>query len=170
MDNGKEILIAAIVIVIIMMCAIGGWCGFMKYRKHDHRKPSKEPYDKVSDEHEQDDVEMVESPDVEAGATKLTTDTTYEVGLGGEEESFVTDNADEKRCDLLQWFQANVGLAEDENLKYCDMFIQNGYDVVSAFRYIDRSELIMIGIQRRGHQKLILDAIKKYNNSEASKM
>eukprot|EP01084_Bolivina_argentea_P131277 231740_1 len=77
-----------------------------------------------------------------------------------EDEGLMSDN-DGKRYEIQQWFNDNVELNQDNNNKYTDLFIENGYDEISAFRYINKNQLDMMGVDNRAHQRCILEAINK---------
>lgn len=163
-------VIALIIAIIVIICMIGCCCWYIKRSEIKLKSmiSKKDPYDKVSEENEAEVMDNGHSHDndeYEAGAT-ITTQTNrnrngFETFNGEEEDE--DNDIDDKRYELQQWFKDNVDLSDEEVYKYVDMFIQNGYDVISAFRYIDRNELDSMGIEKRGHQKNILEAIKKYN-------
>ena len=177
MVNGEEAIIAVIIVAIVILCIIGVWCCYIKRKQIKLKSPissRKDPYNKVSEDND-NDIEIIQNDDDEQSMdnnnnnsdtnTNKTNSKKSGFELIGEEEGFMNDNdnADDKRYELQQWFNDNTDLSDDDIYKYCDMFIQNGYDVISSFRYIDRNELEMIGVHKRGHQRIILDAIKQYN-------
>ena len=124
-------------------------------------------YGKADDQN--DDDNMVETADIvtstkpfrntEAGAstTKFSHVESYE------EDEGLMDEDDDNRYEIQQWFTKHMDLNKDDIIKYSDLLIQNGYDVISSWRWMNKQELEMIGIHNRSHQRDILEAIKQYN-------
>eukprot|EP01084_Bolivina_argentea_P224923 380216_1 len=61
--------------------------------------------------------------------------------------------------DLNEWFETIDGINKNDAHKYCQLFVENGYEAVGSLQYVDIEELKEMGIVKRGHQKLIINAI-----------
>ena len=166
-----EIIGVTVGVVVVIICAISVWYLY-KMRKgrsgydqtSDHEDIEiMEPHDRGTNDNDDDDGGYDEEADgmKETRSSPKATNGTFEA-IGGEEETLM----DEGHFEIEQWFLENVQLNREDIAKYAEMFIQNGYNVVCAFRYIDKSELDMMGIDRRSHQTAILNAIKRYNGDD----
>ena len=98
------------------------------------------------------------------GTIRKMTTGEFEPVAGDENDTLM----DEEHAVVQQWFNQHVKLSEEDNARYAELFVENGYDVVSAFRYINKAELETMGVRLRSHQTAILDAIKGDHNRRKS--
>eukprot|EP01084_Bolivina_argentea_P181134 312874_1 len=155
-DTSNSILVGLVIAALLIV--IGGGVGFWYYRKQRQYKKYGRAGDDADEVDDMDDVDDIVHTHKPLTNTSLR-DTHTAIG-DNEDEGLMSDH-DSKRYEVQQWFNDNVSeLSDHQNSIYSDLFIQNGYDVVSAFRYINKSELEMMGIEPR-HVRIILDAIKR---------
>eukprot|EP01084_Bolivina_argentea_P301661 520480_1 len=65
--------------------------------------------------------------------------------------------------DLRDWFSEYVAFREKQNNeKYCELFLQHGYNDLDIIKCMNEKDLIDIGVDIHGHRKQILIGIKKY--------
>eukprot|EP01084_Bolivina_argentea_P279995 478750_1 len=87
--------------------------------------------------------------------TIVTTNTRIiEVEMKQKEENKV----DIQLLEVKEWFKQNCSFDEDE--KYYDLCIQNGFDSIKAIQMMTDLDLKQIGIDKLGHRKQILAAIE----------
>eukprot|EP01084_Bolivina_argentea_P130439 230257_1 len=70
--------------------------------------------------------------------------------------------------EIRLWFKQTIDLPTDDidyNHKYCEMLIVNGFDTWKAIKAISNDDLIEIGINKLGHRKQIISAIKALSRS-----
>ena len=108
---------------------------------------------KSKDQKQKDVVEIAEpgeGPIVSIAQTNINNE--------GENEGLSVKDEETER--IKQWFQDEVDIM-DENEKYFQLFLDNGFDKISNIKRIDASDLEAIGIDKLGHRKAILYAIDK---------
>eukprot|EP00483_Globobulimina_turgida_P005758 UN05768 len=167
-DSTTVVIIVSVIVAVALVLVI--CCVFFYYYKRKKKiKSQYGRYGKTDETEMTDDAPITDDVNTAITAkpfdTNVTTNSTKstkgftQINDNGD-EGLMSDN-DDKRFEIQQWFNDNVGLSQDDNIKYTDLFIQNGYDAISAFRYINKNELDMMGIDNRAHQRIILESTNK---------
>eukprot|EP01084_Bolivina_argentea_P318610 552560_1 len=66
-----------------------------------------------------------------------------------------------KYKDIRDWFDNEVRLHVDDNKKYYNLFVENGYDTLEVIGFMELDDLKDIGITKKGHVKKIRREIGK---------
>ena len=109
-----------------------------------------------NNDNEDDMIEMPAEPGKEQD--QVEEPNTNDLNKDGENEGLNMKEEEKER--IKQWFHDEVQLFDD-NEKYFDLFIQNGFDKISTIQRIQKSDLEEIGIDKLGHRNAILYAIDK---------
>eukprot|EP01084_Bolivina_argentea_P023273 43402_1 len=76
---------------------------------------------------------------------------------------------EENKDELNEWFKTIYGINKCDAKQYYQLFVDNGYEVIDSLQYVDVEELKEMGIVKRGHQKLIINAINAINTVNKKK-
>eukprot|EP01084_Bolivina_argentea_P276297 471433_1 len=106
--------------------------------------------------------ELVDNEDGR-GTEKVEMEMTLRRDKFGENEGIIEGN--EGHFSIAEWFKCDVALNE-YNAKYIDLFVVNGFDNVRSRALIEMTDedMMSIGINKLGHRKVLLTAIRNFQN------
>eukprot|EP01084_Bolivina_argentea_P299130 515605_1 len=69
---------------------------------------------------------------------------------------------------VIEWFDKIRFPESDDAIRYCNLFIQNGYDTIQEISHMTEKDLQQLPITKPGHKKRILREIQKLKSNDTT--
>eukprot|EP01084_Bolivina_argentea_P084077 152155_1 len=182
-EDAASVVVVTIIIVVIVLVLVIIIIGLLYYKKNYVRTKQdtcavsvndpNETAEKLSINEENNNINIVPSApelveEIVVPSAPIhppgynDVNGTFEDGKMGENEGLIEFEGNEGNkinFDLNEWFRNDVELLE-YNTMYIDLFVVNGFDNIKALKEMTDEDLSIIGINKLGHRKVILSAIR----------